>query len=99
MAPSASASTPGTGTRPTPEDLRVARRVVGSATVPGFARAIDPAAGALYLVAGSGVRPLDLETLELGDPIPVGGWVQSLAVDPRTGAVWACAEGGLVVLE
>ncbi|HEX6888717.1 MAG TPA: hypothetical protein VF143_11475 [Candidatus Nanopelagicales bacterium] len=79
-----------------------AGEVVASATVPDPALGIDPAAGAAYLAGqafSDGVRSVDVGTLTVSDAIPVAGGVRTLAVDPASGAVWAAAEGGLVVLE
>jgi hypothetical protein len=62
----------------------------------------DPAAGVVYLTVemgpAPGVRALDTESLELGDPIPIEGQTP-LAVDPNTGTVWVAGGGAVTIVE
>ena len=82
-----------------------AGEVIDTIVVPGmvvWTRACDPSARTVYLnvIGGpaTGVRALDTETHELGDPVPIEGET-TLGIDLTTGTVWVAGNGGVTILE
>lgn len=82
-----------------------AGEVIDTIVVPGMVvrtRACDPSARTVYLniIGGpaTGVRALDTETHELGDPVPIEGET-TLGIDLTTGTVWVAGNGGVTILE
>lgn len=82
-----------------------AGEVIDTIVVPGkvvWTRACDPSARTVYLnvIGGpaTGVRALDTETHELGDPVPIAGET-TLGIDLTTGTVWIAGNGAVTILE
>ncbi len=82
-----------------------AGEVIDTIVVPGmvvWTRACDPGARTVYLnvIGGpaAGVRALDTETHELGDPVPIEGET-TLGIDLTTGTVWVAGDGAVTILE
>lgn len=82
-----------------------AGEVIDRIVVPGmvvWTRACDPSARTVYLnvIGGpaTGVRALDTETHELGDPVPIEGET-TLGIDLTTGTVWVAGNGAVTILD
>jgi hypothetical protein len=84
-----------------------AGEVIDTIVVPGmvvWTRACDPSARTVYLnviggpTTATGVRALDTETRQLGEPVPIEGET-TLGVDPTTGMVWVAGNGAVTILE
>jgi hypothetical protein len=85
-------------------------RTVGVPAAAGFTT-IDLSAEVVYLpvmdmprtgVLTTSVLPVGLDSLTLGEPIPVfagSAGAMLLALDPTTGQVWVAGEGAVTVLE
>jgi DNA-binding beta-propeller fold protein YncE len=68
---------------------------VSGAPAPGSSPASDPE-GTAWVAGGGVLVPIDLATLQAGDPVPAGGPAEAVAVSGRGRYAWVADAGGRV---